>query len=157
MVKEKVKEKAYEELTNIQMDHSKVRNIMHENLNEPQGYLKSKIFTNKMSKLLFNMRCQSVKGIRNNFHNFYNENINCPFKCQNSYDTQAHVLSCPKLIEHLSQDHKNDLNSVQYSDIFGSLLDQSKVIISFQQLMRVRERLLEESQEPACHGNSSGP
>ena len=104
--------------------------------------LEEQIFTKKNSKLLFNMTCQSVKGIRNNFHNFYDENIHCPFKCKNSYDTQAHVLSCP---DHLSQYHKNDLNLVQYSDIFGSLLGQSKVIISFQQLMRVSERLLEES------------
>ena len=64
LVKQRVKEKSFEELSIIQNEHSKVKHINFENINKPQDYLTSKVFTNKTSMLLFNMRCESVRGIK---------------------------------------------------------------------------------------------
>ena len=38
------------------------------------------------------MRCQSIRGIKDNSHNQYKEDLSCPLKCLNSIDTQEHVL-----------------------------------------------------------------
>ena len=108
LVKQRVKEKSFEELSIIQNEHSKVKHINFKNINKPQDYLTSKVFKNKTSMLLFKMHCESVRGIKNNFHKLYNGNTFCPFQCQNECDTQPHILRCQKLIEHLGIDHKNN-------------------------------------------------
>ena len=51
VVKSQVKERALEDLKNIQNVHSKVKNIIFENINKPQEYLTSKVFNNKTSNI----------------------------------------------------------------------------------------------------------
>ena len=50
-----------------------------------------------------------------------------------------------------------DIKTVQYNYLFGTTVEQIKIVKLFQLLMTIQERLLEENQEPACHGNNSGP
>ena len=156
-VKTQVKERAFEDLKNIQNEHSKVNNIRFENMNKPQEYLTSELSNNKTSKMLFNMRCESVRGIRNNFHKFYSSDTSCPFQCENKKDTQQNVLNCKELIKYISKDHKKNNNTVQYNHIYDTPAEQINVAKLFQVMMTTQERLLEESLEPACHGNNSGP
>ena len=87
------------------------------------------------------------------FSKISTENIIGPIQCQNKNDTQAHMLNCEEVIKVLAEIIGKKLTS----DIFGNTLEQSKVVKSSQRLMRVRERLPEEFQGPACHGKSSGP
>ena len=85
------------------MGHKKVRLITHTGLSSPQGYLTSELFSNKTRKLLYNLRCKSVTGIRGNFCKQYNDNISCPVLCpQQHEDNQEHILCCQKLVAQLS-------------------------------------------------------
>ena len=55
--------------------------------------LLSNLLTNKQSSLLYNLRCETVSGIRDNFHRQYPD-IKCQL-CLQEVDTQSHVLCCP--------------------------------------------------------------
>ena len=68
-----------------------------------------------------------------------------------------HILKCDTLVTNLSDKQNNELVEVKYQDIFGSTDEQFKVTKLFQVLLRKREMLLEKGQEPAYHGNNSGP
>ena len=138
------------------MTHTKVNCVKHELLGGPQKYLKSNKFTNKMSSLLYNLRCQSIRGIKDNFHSQYKNDLSCPLQCLNSSDTQEHVLFCQALVPHLTEGQKLKLASVRYSDIFGTLDQQIDIVGMYLTLLRVRERLLD-TQGPAYPGNSAGP
>ena len=107
--------------------------------------------------MLFNMRYQSVRGLRKNFHKFYSSDTSCPCQYEKEHDTQQHVLNCKELIKHISTDHKKTNNTVQYNHIYGTPEEQISVAKLFQVMMTTRERLLEEYLEPASQGNNSGP
>jgi hypothetical protein len=72
MVKVKVRKQAFKELCEVQKWYIKVQDIKYFGLTEPQEYLKSTSFSNKKRYLLYNLRCRSVNGIKDNFHRLYN-------------------------------------------------------------------------------------
>ena len=156
-LKIKVRKYAFDELRDIQKEHIKVKHIQFNCLKSPQEYLTDKQFNNRLSSLLFNLRCQSVNGVRGNFSNLFKDNTQCQFNCFDKEDSQEHMLECHELEKHLDQRHKALLSEVVYSDLFGSTTKQLKITQMFRILLRVRERLLGKNQQPACHGNSSGP
>ena len=98
-----------------------------------------------------------MRNIKNNFHTYYNNKIDCPFKYFEQVDSQEHILKCDTLVTSLSDKQKNELVGVKCQDIFGSTDEQFKVTKLFQVLLRKRERLLVKDQGPAYHGNNSGP
>ena len=156
-VKKNVREKAFEEFITILNGHDKVKQIQYENMNKPQEYFGSKMLNNKQRSLLMNLRCKTVRGVRNNFHTFYKSEIFCPFKCKSEKDSQEHMLQCHGILSYLTIGQQEELSTVKYSDLFGSIQQQSKITQVFQFLLKIRYRLLENSQQPAYHGNSSGP
>ena len=155
LIKKSIMKHSFSELSKLKMKHTKVSCVKHE-LGGPQEYLTSSKFTNKMSSLLYNLRCQSIRGIKDNFHNQYKEDLSCPLQCLNSSDTQEHVLFCQGLIPHLTEDQKLKLATVRYQDIFGTLDQQINIVGIYLTLLRIRERLLD-TQGPAYPGNSAGP
>jgi len=102
--------------------HTKVKDIIHENTNVPQMYLSSGLFTNKMTSLLFNLRCQCVNEFKQNFA-APNVLYMCPL-CSYFEDTQEHALHCNTLTKYLPTHLQDLLSEVKYSDIFGSINDQ---------------------------------
>ena len=102
-VKKQVRQHAFNELKEIQTEHLKVKHINFDRLKLPQEYLCDKRFTNRLSSLLFNLRCQSVNGVKGNFSNLFNGNTQCQFKCFNKEDTQEHMLECHELNTYLDQ------------------------------------------------------
>ena len=66
--KRKVRTKSFKELKIVQGEHTKVNQIHYDFLGEPQDYLNSKLSRNKLSKLLFNLCCKTIKNIKDNFH-----------------------------------------------------------------------------------------
>ena len=138
------------------MGHKKVRDIKHMGLFGPQEYLTSELFSNKTRKLLYNLRCKSVTGIRGSFHTQYKENTLCPLLCPQE-DTQEHLLCCPALMAHLNNSEQELLTQVKYSDLFGTLRQQKDVTGIFLILLGIRTRLLDKDEEPACEGNNSRP
>ena len=145
------------DLSKSQQGHSKVKNIPFQNNNKAQEYLTSPDFTNKLRALLFNLRCQTTVGLKDNFHNFYKNNLMCSMKCNTSTDSQSHILNCPKLLLHLNEKQKEDVRNVRYEYLFGNITEQLNITKVFKMLLHIRQRLLEEHQEPAYLGNNSGP
>ena len=97
IIKNKVRCAALTELKKNQDTHSKVRDILFEGLSQPQHYLISANFNYKLSSLLFNLRCRTVKDIRLNFKTMYQSDVKCPI-CLLQDDTQEHLLQCKNII-----------------------------------------------------------
>ena len=156
LVKRKVRARAFSELRQIQAGHDKVRQIKYSSLNEAQEYLVHKLSNNKLNKIIFNLRCQTSRNVKNNFHTQYMNNLGCIFNCVGEIDSQENILTCQRLRQELSTEQLNQLNLVSYSQIFGSVLDQQKISKVFQMLFKIRDRLLRKDQEPAHLGNNTG-
>ena len=101
LIEEKMRDAAYITLKEIQAGHDKGRSTHHENLLKPQQYLLSNKITNTQKALLFNLRCDSVRGIRQNFSTMYFGDLVCRL-CNLSIDSQRHVMLCPVLKEHFT-------------------------------------------------------
>ena len=157
MVKVKVRKQAFKELCEVQKGHIKVQDIKYFGLTEPQEYLKSTSFSNKEQYLLYNLRCRSVNGIKDNFHRLYNNEVSCPFFCPQQIDNQEHILTCATIIAKLSDREKQLLESVSYSHLFGTVTQQLNITNIFLVLLRIRKRLLKIDQQPACEGNNTRP
>ena len=152
----RIRKIAFSELQVIQKGHDKVRDIYFKDLEGPQEYLCHKLFSNRLSSLLFNLRCRSVKGIKDNFHRQYQDNLFCPFSCLRSIDSQEHLFICPYLKKHLNHEKISLLEGVKYEHLFGSIDEQHSAALGFSIILRIRDRLLG-NQRPAYHGNNCGP
>ena len=148
-IKSKIRSWAFKDLRLIQMRHMKVRDITFQNLEKAQEYLSCSEFTNSDVSLLYNLRCQTVKNIKDNFHNMYQgQDLKCDL-CETENDTQMHILRCTSLMTSRN-------TTVKYDHIFGSLQEQKAVIVLYSALMEEREGLLEEGTSlPGL--NNSGP
>ena len=138
MIKEKMRESAFIQLKEMQASHQKGQKIQHENLTCPQEYLLTHKLTNNEKSLLFNLRCQSVKGIRQNFSKMYFGDIYCRL-CNLAIDSQEHTMQCSELKKHVTWN-----KDVLYENIYGSLDQQVEVTKVISSLLDTRERLLEE-------------
>ena len=67
-IKEKVRDHSFIQFKEMQAGHKKGWQNQHDNLNSPQKYLSTNKLNNKQVSLLFNLKCQSVSGIKDNFH-----------------------------------------------------------------------------------------
>ena len=141
VIKTKAQQHAFYVLTNMQNKHKKVKHIQYSNLNSPQQYLCSQKFNFNLSSLLFNLRCESVKNVKANFHTMYSGDVSCPL-CLSDTDSQQHLLKCPQITNELSTKDKELLQTVIYSHIFGDIDEQYRVTRMFQTIIRIRERLL---------------
>ena len=157
LIMKKIRNKAFIELQQIQKGHDKVRYICFSDLSGPQNYLSDMTFTNILRSLLFNLRCRSVKNIKDNFHQYYKGNLSCQLFCENSIDSQEHILICPGIKKHLSIKQLEVLNEVRYEHIFGDPLEQLGAAKAFQLILKIQSRLLDEIRRPAHHGSNSGP
>ena len=156
LVKTIVQNKIFLDLRHIQDKHTKIKHITYTSLVEPQSYFKSDIFNNKQRKLLYTLRSKSASGFKDNFHCQF-DSISCQLHCQGQEDSQEHLLSCQSVISCLSEGNQQLLNSVKYSDLFGTLEEQLRITNTFLILIRVRIRLLERHQKLACEGSNTRP
>ena len=134
---QKFRDAAYMELKEQQAGHEKGRLLEHENLSKPQDYLLTNLLTNKQASLLYNLRCQTVSGIRDNFHRQYPD-IKCQLCLLDIY-TQGHVLCCP-----LIKNQFKEYTSLPYEFIHGNLDEQVAITSLYSSLLEVRDRLLDE-------------
>jgi len=121
----------------MQVQHVKVKDILYSNPEKPQLYLTCAEMSNEEVALLFNLRCRSVKGIKDNFHNMYGNHVNCDL-CLTEIDNQEHILKC-----HILKRHVETNASVRYKHIFGDIIQQKEVISCYSTLLAAREELLE--------------
>ena len=73
----------------------------------------------------------------------------------NALDSQPHLLHCKELAKFLDSDEILRTKGVKYEDIFGSLEEQSEVVVVLARLLEVREEQLERRSLPV--GNNTGP
>ena len=81
--------------------HSKVKNIEYKTL-EPQSYLKSPLFNTESRQLLFALRTRTVKSIKSDFKNMYQEQL-CPLGC-GDIDTLQNLLTSSVILSKLHTD-----------------------------------------------------
>ena len=86
LIKNKVKEEAFKEFKNMQAGHQKGNTLYHEDLKRPQTYLMTNKLNNNQVSLLFNLRTQCVRGIKDNFHGQNYQHLECDL-CENEIDT----------------------------------------------------------------------
>ena len=114
----------------------------------PELYLITNKLSNIQVSLLFNIRPQCIRGIKDNSHDQYNQNLKCDL-CKKETDSQDHILKCDVLKQHIQWDHEK----VKYEHIHETLQQQIKVTILLCALLELQFRLLEEGTvgwEPPC-------
>ena len=139
LIKITVRDEAFKEFKIMQANHEKGKNIHHENLSRTQKYMTTNKLNNKEVSLLFNLRCQSINGIKDNFHQMFKGNLKCDL-CAIYVDSQEHLLQCQVLRQHINWNHEE----IKYDHIYGSLQQQIEVTKLIHSLLEVRDRLLEE-------------
>ena len=144
LIKDKVREAAFNEFKHMQAGHQKGNTLYHEDLKHPQPYLITNKLSNSQVSLLFNLRTQCVRGIKDNFHGQNNHNLKCDL-CKNETDNQDHLLKCHVLKQHIQWNHED----VKHEHIYGTLQQQIDVTILLSTLLEVRDRLLEEDNKSA--------
>ena len=136
LVKNSIKKAALKYLNKLKESHSKVDHISFEEL-KIQPYLKSPLFSNMETSLLFALRSRTEETFKANFRNMYGNVVPCPLECKNKDDekdddTQKHMLECIKIrAEYLTDDIA--MGDVKYDDLFDCLLCSSVSHLSFYQ------------------------
>ena len=121
-VKNKVKSATFKSLIEAKNSHSKMQKLTYKSL-ELQTYLKSPIFDCESATMLFALRTQTLRGIRNEFRGMFND-VNCPLGCGN-IDTIQNVLTCPVLNNNMSCNSIAE-SKMQYEDIFSENIVKQK-------------------------------
>ena len=136
IIMEKTRIISFNEQVIKKASHEKVKNMSHASLTKPESYLTSDKVTNKLSSLIFNLRCRSQKEFKTNFNKMYECKL-CPM-CQEKNDSQEHALSCRVTSQKLNDKTKE----VKYEDLFGDLDGQLKVAKVYQTIIKLRTSLL---------------
>ena len=77
-IKDKVQNTAFKNLDQIKATNIKVKNNYYKNMDKPQEYLTSKLFSNQQCFLIFAMKSKTLRGVKANFKNLYSDNNLCP-------------------------------------------------------------------------------
>ena len=147
-IKRNMRMTAFEDLKTKQRSLSKVKDIQYDDFFKPQEYLIHSSFSDEMRSLLYNLRCKSVRGFKDNFHGMFHNNT-CDL-CGYTCDSQQHTIDCPVLSV-----TKNSNTNITYAHIYGSIDQQLEVVKLFKTLLEKREKLLENI--PAYRGSFLNP
>ena len=114
-IKKKLEQAVFEDLKQIQMSHSKIRDIQYLQF-KTQPYLTNNTFIQDMKGLLFSLRSSMTRNIKNNFSSLNTQNLQCKMNCtdSNTLDCQAHLLQCKELAKLLSDKEKLMTKGVKY-------------------------------------------
>ena len=140
IVKTKIRQAALEYLKEKQLPHTKVQQIHYNNL-ETQPYLKSVLFNNDETRLLFSLRTRTSDSFKCNFRNLHGGKVECPLKCWGNEenpleDSQQHLLECKKL-KVINMNIASD--KIVYNDLFGDVKRQKEAVTLFADLIEMKE------------------
>jgi hypothetical protein len=125
-----IEKAAFEYMIKIKEGLTKLNKVKYNSLSL-QGYLKSKLFSNKEINLLYALRAR-VHPAKTNFRKMYVQNLKCSWGCQADED-QKHIFSQCKVL---------DASYTNYENIFLSEKCQKEAIISFMQVEEKRKQLI---------------
>jgi hypothetical protein len=152
LVKQKMRKHTLNLLEKTKLrDNCKIKNIKHQSLSKPQKYLTNNNISNKLKKLIFNLRSK-CENFKDNFHALY-ATYECDL-CGNHIDSQENAMSCETVLKHMNIVDIVKLKEVDYSFVDGSCDQQHKLAQVYQSILKVREEM---KQEKADRGNSTGP
>ena len=114
-------------LNNIKNGHNKIKHIQYKKLRF-QPYILIQNLTDNDVNILFSLRSRMIQ-VKRNFKNNFKQNLQCSFGCKVE-ENQQHQLECKTILDILG-DEKFMLAECEYSDIFGKLEDQEKIIKIF--------------------------
>ena len=142
LVKECIKRKSFNDLLRKKESHSKMTNLVYDDL-KLQNYLKSDAnITNEEKYLLFKLRTRMTE-MKSNFKNRYIDYL-C-LLCGNELDQQIHLMNCDILIENCSPLSNN--TEIEYEDIFGTKDKQKMAIKLIMKIWKTREKLLNKTKD----------
>ena len=110
-----------------------------------QPYMRSDLFSKDDMTLLFCLRSRTVRGIKNDFSEYYKPNLSCPL-CSKHLDSLPEVLNCTKLkyeVQSLNKETQDSINQTNYEDIFSDILKQKQATKTYTILLKLREQLLD--------------
>ena len=136
IIKEKIQLKVLSYLVTLQNKHSKSENLHLES--KMQEYLRSTELSLTQKKLLFKMRSKMLK-IRSNFSAFHGNITTCSL-CEDprSEETEIHLLNCSYL--KTDKTLEKDMAEVKFSDVYGSISEQKKIVKVFSKIMNIYEK-----------------
>ena len=139
IVKNKVRQAAFNHLQQLKAKHSKMDNLIYEKL-EMSKYMSSPMFDFKSVQMLFAIRTRTVRTIKNDFSGMYPD-VACPLGCGQT-DTLPNILTCPALQVHMMTDSVTN-DAVKYEDVFSpDVKKQKQVTELYRQLLEIRENQL---------------
>ena len=100
-------------------------------------------FNTESRQLIYALRTRTVKGIKSDFKNMYQDQT-CPLECGDN-DTLQNLLTCRTLG---SKSHKDMLatNNIVYEDLFSEDISKQKQVTElYYQLLQIREELITNS------------
>ena len=148
-IKTQVYIEAMRYLKEKQSTHKKVEQLYYRAL-ETQPYITSKHVNKKEAVTLVALRSQTVRQVKQNFHNQFVNDKMCPL-CNKFEDTQKHCMECEKLSK-----VRSDFNEhIEYNHINGSVEQQKEVAALYVALLAARDGLLLTDSLPGTH--NTGP
>ena len=143
-IKSSTRAAALKYLNQIKETHSKVKDIVYEHL-ETQAYLTSPLFSNENVNLLFSLRSRSV-DCKINFKNRYKDtDVLCPL-CEDSEDSQQHMLECEEIRKKLKSNAVTQ-NKIEYNDLFKDCIKQKYCTEMFKEMLDIRKKLEEDNRQ----------
>ena len=71
--------------------------------------------------------------------------------CGKCIDSQEHALTCTETQQYLTHEEKEDINTVNYNDIFESIDRQAPITRIYQKLIKIRQKLMMNQNPRAPH------
>ena len=140
LMKKKVKIHAIKYLHEMAQPHSKSENLTNKDLAK-QPYLSDRRFSKEDVQLLFTLRTKML-DCKSNFEHQYQHNMCCRV-CNdvNTIEDEDHILACKVL--------NTEPQEVAFSDVYGSVDEQYKVVQVLKKVLRRRKTYLDIAEKTA--------
>lgn len=145
VVRQLVRKAAFKYLQEKKDTHTKIKGIAYKDL-KMQEYLESQLLTFEEASTLFNLRGQTINGIKMCAKTSFQNDPMCKVGCQIE-DTIKHVFECPRI--------RCEQNS-SLSSVFSSIDKQKEAVTSFMQRMATRTSILEADHTSTPTGGAGG-
>ena len=136
-IKWKVRNAALLYLIEKQQKHSKIKNILYDEL-ETQTFMTSPLFQNSEVSLLFALRSRYVDCKANFRTKYRNTHLLCEF-CFESDDTQEHMIQC-KVLKGLLRSKEVLNENFEYNDLFKDTQKQKIIVTIFSKILDIRKQ-----------------
>ena len=137
LVKESIKELSVKYLLSLKIkngqEKSKSKNIWPST--DMKDYLRTSKLSTEDKQLLFSMRCR-VNDVRTNYKTKYKNNMSCSLCTSCAEESESHLLQCTAIVN--EPEVKDEISSIEYSDIFSHLEKQIKAVRMFSKVFKIR-------------------